>query len=96
MMVFLANIGNSMASALKYVYSRMGCRWCRVRRKKAEMVEQGFLIPDMAKRETRLVDKSNNPGSRKLLRLLLLCTHIHTLRCNFKDAEICRCLYIFF
>ena len=39
MMVFLANIGGSMANALKYTYSRICCRWCRARRKMEENTE---------------------------------------------------------
>ena len=39
MMVFLANIGGSMANVLKYTYSRICCRWCRARRKMEENTE---------------------------------------------------------
>ena len=45
MMVFLAKIGNSMAFALKFIYSRIGCRWCRVRRKKSEIAAKGTPKP---------------------------------------------------
>lgn len=34
--VFLANVGNAMADGFKYIYSRLCCRWCRVRRKATE------------------------------------------------------------
>jgi len=37
MMVFLANIGGSMAKGITWLYSRACCRWCRVRRKRAEL-----------------------------------------------------------
>jgi hypothetical protein len=37
MMVFLANIGGVMAKALKYSFSRLCCRWCRAKRKFAEI-----------------------------------------------------------
>ena len=33
MFAFLGKIGGVMAKALKYSYSRLCCRWCRVRRK---------------------------------------------------------------
>ncbi|TRY77873.1 hypothetical protein TCAL_12278 [Tigriopus californicus] len=36
-MVFLANIGGIMADSITYLYSRACCRWCRVRRKNAEI-----------------------------------------------------------
>ena len=45
MMVFLAKIGNLMAFALKFIYSRIGCRWCRVRRKKSEIAAKGTPKP---------------------------------------------------
>ena len=40
-MVFLANIGGAMANALKYTYSRLCCRWCRVKRKYSEFKGNG-------------------------------------------------------
>merc|ERR1712038_44360 len=33
MMLFLANIGNMLARTIKRAYSRLACRWCRVRRR---------------------------------------------------------------
>ncbi|CAB4062937.1 unnamed protein product [Lepeophtheirus salmonis] len=36
LLVFMANIGDLMANAFKYLYSRCCCRWCRVRRKQSE------------------------------------------------------------
>lgn len=38
-MIFLANIGGSMSRGVTYAYSRLCCRWCRVRRRKDEMPE---------------------------------------------------------
>ena len=40
MMYCLGRIGGPMGKALTYAYSRFGCRWCRVRRKKSEMTVQ--------------------------------------------------------
>ena len=40
MMYCLGRIGGPMGKALTYAYSRFGCRWCRVRRRKSEMVVQ--------------------------------------------------------
>ena len=55
MMVFLSNIGNTMASALKMFYSRIGCRWCRIRRKKSELEAQGepLSLPAAIKKRRR-------------------------------------------
>ena len=39
MMLFLANIGNWFARTIKTGYSRLACRWCRVRRRWAEMAD---------------------------------------------------------
>ncbi|XP_066951194.1 TWiK family of potassium channels protein 7-like [Macrobrachium rosenbergii] len=35
-LVFLANIGDFLADAFKYIYSRLCCRWCRWRRRVSE------------------------------------------------------------
>ena len=40
MMLFLANIGNLMADGIKTAYSRLACRWCRVRRRWTEHPEK--------------------------------------------------------
>ena len=37
-LIFLGKIGGVMAQALKYIYSRGCCRWCRARRKIAEFL----------------------------------------------------------
>lgn len=42
-MVFLANIGNKMADIITWIYSRLCCRCCRVRRKKTEEDDPEFL-----------------------------------------------------
>ena len=47
-MVFLANIGNKMADIITYLYSRICCRCCRVRRKKAE-ADDPELLAEMEK-----------------------------------------------
>ncbi|CAM1318757.1 Uncharacterised protein g7024 [Pycnogonum litorale] len=39
LLVFLANIGDGMAKAFRYSYSRLCCRWCRSRRKNSEYSE---------------------------------------------------------
>ncbi|KAG1709817.1 TWiK family of potassium channels protein 7 [Nymphon striatum] len=41
MLVFLANIGDGMAKAFRYAYSRMCCRWCRSKRKQSEFSQFG-------------------------------------------------------
>lgn len=40
MMLFLANIGNGMANCVKYSYSRLACRMCRVRRRQTELGQE--------------------------------------------------------
>ena len=35
-MLFLGNIGNAFGDGIKYTYSRLCCRWCRVRRRMSE------------------------------------------------------------
>ena len=49
MMLFLANIGSFMARTLKTVYSRLACRWCRVRRRWTELPEGADYEPDKIK-----------------------------------------------
>ena len=62
-MVFLAKIGNSMAFALKYVYSRIGCRWCRIRRRKAEIISiEGSNAVDNIISNNLSAGKSNDLG----------------------------------
>ena len=39
----LTRIGDPMGKALAYAYSRLFCRWCRIRRKKSEKVAQGLF-----------------------------------------------------
>jgi len=36
LMLFLGNVGNAMGDGIKYSYSRICCRWCRVRRRISE------------------------------------------------------------
>ncbi|XP_013775479.1 TWiK family of potassium channels protein 7-like [Limulus polyphemus] len=50
LLVFLANIGDFMASTFRYVYSRLCCRWCRSRRKISEYLKKaraGARIPSV-------------------------------------------------
>ena len=49
MMLFLANIGNMMARTVKRSYSRLACRWCRVRRRWSERPEGLDTQPDPVK-----------------------------------------------
>ena len=49
MMLFLANIGKFMAKALKSAYSRLACRWCRVRRRWTELPDGADYEPDKIK-----------------------------------------------
>lgn len=37
LLVFMKDIGDLMADGVRYLYSRMCCRWCRVRRRDAEL-----------------------------------------------------------
>ncbi|XP_069175098.1 TWiK family of potassium channels protein 18 isoform X3 [Procambarus clarkii] len=37
LLVFLANIGDFLASSCRYIYSRLCCRWCRARRRFSEL-----------------------------------------------------------
>ena len=39
MIVFTAHIGDLMADAFRWMYSRVCCRWCRVRRRDNELME---------------------------------------------------------
>lgn len=71
MMVFLSNIGNSMASGLKLFYSRIGCRWCRIRRKKSELeAAHGLLAPPAITRRND-VDRPTQPGNYEHNKLIL-------------------------
>jgi hypothetical protein len=63
MMVFLARIGNSMAFALKYLYSRIGCRWCRIRRRKTELISnEGSSEVDNINANNVVTDIRNDSG----------------------------------
>ncbi|XP_063610615.1 TWiK family of potassium channels protein 7-like [Penaeus indicus] len=51
LLVFLANIGDFLANTCRYLYSRLCCRWCRIRRriseqKKGKTVEKRSLWKD--------------------------------------------------
>lgn len=48
LLLFLANIGDVMATAFKITYSRMCCRWCRSRRKISEYrkgYDESLVVP---------------------------------------------------
>ena len=51
MMLFLANIGNMLARAIKTGYSRLLCRWCRVRRRWSQHPEGATSPPDRIKQD---------------------------------------------
>ena len=51
MMLFLANIGKFMAKMLKTTYSRLVCRWCRVRRRWNELPNGADYEPDKIKND---------------------------------------------
>ena len=51
MMLFLANIGKFMAKTLKTTYSRLVCRWCRVRRRWNELPNGADYEPDKIKND---------------------------------------------
>ena len=51
MMLFLANIGNMLARAIKTGYSRLACRWCRVRRRWSQHPEGADTPPDRIKED---------------------------------------------
>ena len=55
-LIFLGKIGGVMAQALKYIYSRGCCRWCRARRKIAE-----FLGKNEPKTDFKLKDEEVGP-----------------------------------
>ncbi|XP_071537253.1 TWiK family of potassium channels protein 7-like isoform X2 [Panulirus ornatus] len=44
LLVFLANIGDFFAKSFKYIYSRVCCRWCRLRRRIAEARKGATLL----------------------------------------------------
>ena len=41
LLVFTAQIGDLMADAFRWLYSRICCRWCRVRRRDNELPPSG-------------------------------------------------------
>ena len=51
MMLFLANIGNMMARTIKRSYSRLACRWCRVRRRWSQHPDWLTTEPDRVKED---------------------------------------------
>ena len=62
MMYCLACIGDPMGNTLLYVYSRFCCRWCRVRRRKSEMVVQGSLKQKNVPIDNELSPKTSGMG----------------------------------
>lgn len=52
-LVFLANIGDLMASMFRYMYSRLCCRWCRGVRRRYEydretLIKMGGRLPPLS------------------------------------------------
>ncbi|XP_023226111.1 TWiK family of potassium channels protein 7-like [Centruroides sculpturatus] len=52
LLVCLANIGDAMASCFRWIYSRLCCRWCRARRRRAEytplmVAQMGGRLPPL-------------------------------------------------
>lgn len=47
MMLFLAQVGNMMADAIKTSYSRLACRWCRVQRRLEEGEDKDKIARDL-------------------------------------------------
>ena len=62
MIVFTAHIGDLMADAFRWMYSRVCCRWCRVRRRDNELMEgldrtKEFRISKFSKKFLKNVQK---------------------------------------
>ena len=55
-----------MAFALKYLYSRIGCRWCRIRRKKEELLAKGELQENSVHLEDNTSQDINQAGLQRL------------------------------
>ena len=55
-----------MAFALKYLYSRIGCRWCRIRRKKEELLAKGELQENSVRPEDITSKDINQTGLQRL------------------------------
>ena len=66
MMFFLANIGSFMARILKTAYSRLACRWCRVRRRWTDVPEGADYEPDKIKTDIVGPEVSAYKDSRNL------------------------------
>ena len=71
MMLFLANIGNMLARAIKTGYSRLLCRWCRVRRRWSQHPEGMDTPPDRIKEDIVGPEVRTNTNSCHLLTILL-------------------------
>jgi len=79
MMLFLANIGNMMAKMIKTGYSRILCRWCRVRRRKDELPDDADYEPDKIK--TDLVGEEDYMPTDKVampvtVTIIIMCLYI--------------------
>ncbi|XP_054713290.1 TWiK family of potassium channels protein 7-like [Uloborus diversus] len=82
-LIFLANIGELMASVFRYTYSRLCCRWCRGARRQNEYdreaaVRMGGRLPplssdDVGKEDYMPTDKAQIPI---ILNLLLISIFI--------------------
>ena len=60
-MIFLGNIGGVMAKSLKYIYSRLCCRWCRARRKVAEFMGRNEEIGQFRLRDEEVGQEDYMP-----------------------------------
>ncbi|KFM60338.1 TWiK family of potassium channels protein 7, partial [Stegodyphus mimosarum] len=80
-LIFLANIGDLMASVFRYLYSRLCCRWCRGSRRRSEfsremIVKMGGRLPplsndEVGKEEYMPTEKIQIPITMNLLLISL-------------------------
>jgi len=69
--MFLGGIGDTMANGFKYAYSRICCRWCRIKRLVSERIPGQSLRKAKKLRDEVLNEESYMPGSEISIPIIL-------------------------
>jgi len=69
--MFLGGIGDTMANGFKYAYSRICCRWCRIKRLVSERIPGQSLRKAKKLRDEVLNEESYMPGTEISIPIIL-------------------------
>ncbi|XP_069949679.1 TWiK family of potassium channels protein 7-like isoform X2 [Cherax quadricarinatus] len=101
LLVALANVGECLADACRYIYSRMCCRWCRVKRKFSELKkktpQKGFLWNDDVGYESYMpTQKVNVPIVVNLFVITVYAMMCGILFCWWEQWDFMSAIYFTF